>query len=108
MTMNISTEERRRLNKGSASFVRAKFTESQAEVSLLERPAAILLIAVWFALGGGLVEALMAAGGRFVLHHYTHLNPHIAWMTPVGNAIILAIPGLIFFVVLWLWPSKTA
>jgi arylsulfatase A-like enzyme len=92
----------------AASISRVRFTEARAEVSLAERPAAILLIAFWIALCGGLVEVLMAAGGRFVLHHYTHLNPHIAWMTPVGNAIIIAIPGLLFFVVLWLWPSKIA
>src|SRR4030095_5740987 len=41
-------------------------------------------------------------------HHYTHLNPHIAWMTPLGNAIILAIPGLIFALGLWFWPTNTS
>ncbi len=107
MTINRSPEEPCSLSTTAVTIPRAISPKARAEVSLRERHAAILLIALWFALGGGLLEVSMAAVGRFVLHHYTHLNPHIAWMTPVGNAIILAVPGVIFLGMLWLWPSKS-
>src|SRR4030095_6866109 len=92
----------------SASIPGATLTKARPEVSPITRPIAILLLALWFALAGGLLEVSMAAAGSFILHHYTHLNPHIAWMTPLGNAIILAIPGLIFALGLWFWPTNTS
>jgi arylsulfatase A-like enzyme len=74
----------------------------------IDRPLVLLLIAVWFGLVAGLGEVSLAAIAKFFLHHYTHLSPQIVWMTPSADAIVLAIPGLIFAIVMWRWPGTPA
>jgi arylsulfatase A-like enzyme len=86
----------------------ASSKKARAQALSICRPLVVLLIAVWFGLVAGLGEVSLAAIAKSFLHHYTHLSPHIVWMTPSADAIILAIPGLIFSIVMWRWPGTVA
>jgi arylsulfatase A-like enzyme len=86
----------------------ATVRDLRAHPNVIAKPVAILLIAVWFGFLAGLGEVTLAAVAKFFLHRYTHLNPHIAWMTPIADAMILAIPGLIFVIVITRWPTTTS
>jgi arylsulfatase A-like enzyme len=68
------------------------------------RPAGLLLIAVWFALLTGLAEAFIMAEKRIFFGRYIFLSPHVAWMAPVANLFIFAIPTFLLLLVIWRWP----
>lgn len=91
-----------------ASLPMGAARDLRTHADVITQPVAILLIAVWFGLLAGLGEISTAAVAKFFLHRFTHLNPHIAWMTPSADAIIFAIPGLIFLLVIWRWPKTTS
>src|ERR1035438_6157046 len=62
-----------------------------------ERPRTLLLMAIWFGLLTGAVEAL----GLFVLHCWNRaildfISPFL-WTIPLSNAALFTFPGLAFF-----------
>lgn len=54
----------------------------------------VLLAAAWFAVAGGLVEATWHAFRWLVLGDVIKVNPHFAWMAPLGNLILFVLPAL--------------
>lgn len=72
--------------------------------SVEKQPARFLLIAVWFALLTGLAEASWLGVEKFFLHREILLSRHVAWMAPLADILIFAIPGLFLFLVAWCWP----
>ncbi|MGE0352462.1 MAG: sulfatase [Gemmatimonadales bacterium] len=58
------------------------------------RPGQILVVALWCALGSGLLEAgLVAAKGRLI-QGFIYLSPHVLWMAPTGAVLWFALPAL--------------
>lgn len=55
-------------------------------------------MALWFGLVGGSLQAAWATYARYELGRYTHLSRQIVWMAPVSAALVLAVPGALFWI----------
>lgn len=54
-----------------------------------------LRLALWFGLAGGFAEAALYLTQRYALGRYLRVNPQLVWMSPVSEACLLLIPGLL-------------
>lgn len=71
----------------------------------LERPVAVLLLAVWFGLLSGLAQVALFAFEKVFLHEYVQQSPHVAWMAPTTDLLIFAISGLALSLIARRWPG---
>lgn len=71
----------------------------------LKEPLQPLLLAAWFGLLAGLTEVAILSGKRFLLHRLIGTGHHVVWMTPVGELLVLAMPGLALCLLTWLRPG---
>ena len=69
-----------------------------------EKPAVILLIAVWFGLAIGIGEVTIRAVQKFFLHQHLFQSPYIVWMAPLTDIILCCLAGLILIVSARCWP----
>jgi arylsulfatase A-like enzyme len=67
--------------------------------------ASILRVVVWFALVAGLAEGTLLLVKYFVFHRFTWTSPHIIWMAPASNVILLFLPGLALALLAWFRPA---
>jgi arylsulfatase A-like enzyme len=58
-----------------------------------------LVLAVWFGLLTGFGEVSLLGLKKFYLGRVIRFGPHIVWMTPLADALIFLIPGLILFAI---------
>ncbi len=71
-----------------------------------------LLLAVWFGMLTGLGEASLLIIKKFVLPQLglpassIFFGPHVAWMAPVADVLLFALPGLILFLAARSWPTR--
>jgi arylsulfatase A-like enzyme len=69
------------------------------------QPASLLLIAAWFALFTGLIEACILADKKFSFHQFIFLSPHFAWMTPLAALLIFGVAAFFLSLVVWRRPG---
>ena len=69
-----------------------------------ETTTTYLLLAAWFGILIGLSEVLLLGIKKYALHHILLLSPHVIWMAPVADVVILAIPALFLSVLARRWP----
>lgn len=67
------------------------------------KPTRLLLVATWFGLVTGLAEAVIMALPR-LWSRWIYAGPHIAWMAPVADAALFALPALLLAAVAVLRP----
>jgi glucan phosphoethanolaminetransferase (alkaline phosphatase superfamily) len=70
-----------------------------------DAPAALFLIAVWFALLTGLAEVAGLAAAKLVLGRYLHLPPYVVWMAPVADLVVLGGAALVLWLLARSWPT---
>lgn len=62
-------------------------------------------MAVWFGIVTGFGEVAILAYRKFYQHRIIYFGPQVAWMAPVADVCIFAIPGLVLFLLAWRWPK---
>jgi arylsulfatase A-like enzyme len=83
----------------------AEVPVERAESGAIVRAARLLLMAVWFGLLAGLLEASHLTVRIFFLHQIIGLSRHIVWMAPLADAFLFAVVGLFLFPIAWRWPK---
>lgn len=69
-----------------------------------EQALRFLLLAAWFGVLSGLVEVSILAVKKFLLHRLVPQGPEVAWMAPLADVLIFAIPALLLSLVARRWP----
>ncbi len=72
---------------------------------LLDRPGDFILLAIWFGLVTGLAEVAYLGASKFFLHKYLHIGFDVVWMTPLAEALLFAVPGLMMYLLASLRPG---
>jgi arylsulfatase A-like enzyme len=71
-------------------------------------PSRILLLAIWYGLLTGFVEAILWGIKRLYLGQFIRLGPHIVWMAPLAEVILFLVPGFILYVIAMRAPEKVS
>ncbi|MFN2433488.1 MAG: sulfatase [Gemmatimonadota bacterium] len=69
-------------------------------------PRKVVLLALWFALGAGFVEAAVLAAKKLAFGEILWLSPHFPWMAPVANAALFAVPAALLAAAATAWPRR--
>jgi arylsulfatase A-like enzyme len=71
----------------------------------LNRPAPVLLFAVWCGFLAGFAEAFALGVAKFYLGRFVPKSPHVLWMAPLSTAFLFGIVALIIILLARRWSS---
>jgi arylsulfatase A-like enzyme len=72
-------------------------------LTLLERPRAVLIMAIWFAMATAGGELAVLGVRKFVEHRALFLGPHTLWLTPTANALLFLSVGCLLLLTSLAW-----
>ncbi len=80
--------------------------ESQAGANL--GPSWPMVLALWLAVVVGIIEVLVRAAERYLLHDIIKVGPHVVWMAPVVNLFWFSLPATCLLLAARTWPQRVS
>jgi arylsulfatase A-like enzyme len=81
----------------------------RSQSTVREQLTQLLILAVWFGLLTGFAEVSLLTVRKFFLHQFkgffVEFNPHVVWMAPLSDLVLLTIVGLVLCAAGLLWPK---
>src|SRR5262245_47500855 len=75
-----------------------------APAPVLLGPSGILVLAVWFGVLTGLGEVAVVLVRIYGFGGFVREFPHLVWMAPVADVLLMAAPGLLLALAAARWP----